>query len=288
MVQYPFKDFFNVTAADILKANKGVAPGFELLRVLLAMAILVCHMYEICYGVPRSYLAWVRPFRLILLPMFFCLSGFLITGSALRVKSLKVFMTFRLLRILPALLVEVTLSAIVLGAILTDYPLLDYYTHKGFYTYFGNIIGLIQFQLPGVFMTNPLHTVNRNLWTLVPEYYCYGIMAAMMLLGIFYRRNVYLAMVVIAGVAFLLWFPAASLGSIRLLHAPALIFCCLFGSLTFVYAEYIPIHWTFFLASLGLAYLGFYFLPLVPLAILATTYCTIYLGMIHHAKRHQQ
>ena len=52
--------------------------------------------------------------------MFFALSGFLVTGSALRTGRLVPFLGLRVLRLLPALFVEVTLSAIILGGIFTQ------------------------------------------------------------------------------------------------------------------------------------------------------------------------
>ncbi len=73
----------------------------------------------------------------------------MVAGSALRTRRLIPFLGLRVLRLLPALFVEVTLSAIILGAIFTDLPLSQYYTEPMFWEYFLNIIGDVHFHLPG-------------------------------------------------------------------------------------------------------------------------------------------
>jgi peptidoglycan/LPS O-acetylase OafA/YrhL len=65
--------------------------------------------------------------------MFFALSGFLVTGSAIRTRSVRTFLTFRFLRIFPALATEVTLSAVILGPLLTTLPLKDYVSDHHFW-----------------------------------------------------------------------------------------------------------------------------------------------------------
>jgi peptidoglycan/LPS O-acetylase OafA/YrhL len=125
------------------------------------------------------------------MPAFFALSGFLVTGSALRLRVTSTFLAFRALRILPALAVEVTLSALVLGPIFTRLPWSEYFTDPQFFRYFANIIGWVTFYLPGVFeVTNRVPIVNGNLWTLPPEFDSYFITAALMGTALLYRRSV--------------------------------------------------------------------------------------------------
>ena len=130
-----------------------------------------------------------RPITLSYLPMFFALSGFLVTASALRTRRLIPFLGLRVLRLLPALFVEVTLSAIILGAIFTQLPLSQYYASPMFWSYFLNIIGDIHFFLPEVFTNNNTDIVNSNLWTLPWELQCYIVMSVMIVTGVVFRRN---------------------------------------------------------------------------------------------------
>ena len=83
----------------------------------------------------------------------------------------------------------VTLSALFLGPLLTTFPLVSYFSDPLFIAYFGNIVGHVQFTLPGVFHNNPLpEVVNGNLWTLPPEFYCYLLTAGAMMTGLIFNR----------------------------------------------------------------------------------------------------
>ena len=214
-----------------LASQRGIGPGFDILRLGLACAIFYGHVKWIAGSstgpdeVARALIGqgasinevqaaafdstlWgsiKRVYHLAIIPMFFALSGFLVTGSAERVKALKPFLAFRLLRILPALTVEVVLSALLLGPIFTTVTLNDYFRDQSFFQYFGNIFGIVKFELPGVFVENPVSgIVNRNLWTLPSEFYCYIISAALIAGGLFFKGNILL--VIMALITFLLIF----------------------------------------------------------------------------------
>ena len=169
---------------SVLDNYKGIGPGFDFLRVMLAVTIVFNHSFLIVDG---SY-ATVDRYRLwavfgAAMPMFFALSGFLITGSAGRLK-LKDFLINRSLRIVPALAVDIFVSALVIGTLCTSQPLHDYFSDKKFAHYFLNIIGFIHYELPGVFIANPFPgQVNGSLWTVPFEIGCYAIMSGLIILG---------------------------------------------------------------------------------------------------------
>ena len=125
--------------------------------------------------------------------MFFALSGFLIAGSAMRL-SLWNFIVNRGLRIVPALAVEIVLSALILGPIFTTLPLSDYFSNLQTYHYFTNIVGLINFRLPGVFDNHPVYQVNESLWTVPYEIGCYAIMSGLIVCGLLRRPWTVLAL----------------------------------------------------------------------------------------------
>lgn len=181
------------SAGEVMSRHRGAGPGFDWLRLGLSLAVILLHSFHTAYGYrPGASLAQgaAGPVFAAILPMFFGLSGFLVTGSALRTRNLKVFLSFRVLRIVPALLTEVTLSALLLGAVMTTLPLADYFTDRRFLVYFGNVVGWIHMQLPGVFDANPRSgIVNQNLWTLHPELFSYAVMAAMMATALAYDRR---------------------------------------------------------------------------------------------------
>jgi peptidoglycan/LPS O-acetylase OafA/YrhL len=163
-----------------LDDHKGFGPGFDFCRVFLALSVLLWHAIPIVVEPIADYLA-PRPFiwmlRFFILPMFFGLSGFLVAASAQRL-TLKNFLINRSLRILPALSVEVILSAFVLGPLLTTLPLHSYFHQREVFHYLLNIIGRIHYNLPGVFRNNPYAgMVNGSLWTIPFEMACYALIS---------------------------------------------------------------------------------------------------------------
>jgi peptidoglycan/LPS O-acetylase OafA/YrhL len=163
---------------DVLDRAKGRGPGFDLLRIVLAIGVVWVHILVRCGAdalAPWSPGSFIFP---ALVPMFFAVSGFLVMGSALRVDDTLVFMKFRVLRIVPALLVDVVFCALILGPLVTTLTLSAYLRDPMFARYFLNVFGNIQYFLPYVFRGR---WVNASLWTILPEIICYAVMALLML-----------------------------------------------------------------------------------------------------------
>lgn len=128
--------------------------------------------------------------------MFFALSGFLVTGSLQRVK-LHQFMTLRLARLFPALVVEVARSALIIGPLVTDVSTQNYFSNTLTWNYFFNIVGFIQYYLPGVLVHNAYPDfINGQLWTIPFEFECYFSLVVIYLLSITVRREWFVAAVV--------------------------------------------------------------------------------------------
>jgi peptidoglycan/LPS O-acetylase OafA/YrhL len=103
--------------------------------------------------------------------VFFAISGYLNTRSVLANQSVAAFVSGRLLRIYPALIVCVT-ATVVLGALLTTVSLSDYVSSPMTFDFWWRncllIVG-IRGDLPGLFGQNSNHGVNASLWTLPHE-----------------------------------------------------------------------------------------------------------------------
>ena len=197
--------FGDRTILDEIQKGSGVTAGFDYLRFGLALAVLVWHSIILTSGSLAVYHAlWSGPFRCLvaaILPMFFALSGFLVAGSLARTR-LHQFATLRVLRLAPALAVEVTLSALVLGALFTTQTLRDYLTSPELGGYFGNILGLVHFTLPGVFEHNRVpRVVNSQLWTIPFELECYVSLAIVSLLMGLRHRRIFVALLVLFSLA---------------------------------------------------------------------------------------
>lgn len=165
--------------------------GFDYARLILALGVILWHTLNISYGMTPFEDFASSPLSLTvrsILPLFFALSGFLVASSLERNPHLPTFLWHRFLRIFPALTVEITLSAFILGPIFTVIALSEYFSNPKFLSYFLNVAGIIHYELPGVFIGNPLSgIVNGSLWTVPAELECYIALSILSLVGIFAR-----------------------------------------------------------------------------------------------------
>lgn len=277
---------FMQTLAERLKACNFKPSGFDYLRISLASMVIVAHTVNVAYGPEVTQRVWSTPMRIpfaVILPMFFALSGFLVAGSLERCRTLISFLGFRLFRLIPALLVETTLSALVLGSAFTTLPLGQYFKEPEFRVYFLNILGDIHYVLPGVFSSNPWpRTVNDQLWTLPFEMACYGTISVLAITTIFRRKYILLAGVVSLEIALLVYHTFFKpIQSGITIGGMALVVSFLSGLLCYQFRHKLP--WSPLL--LGLSVLITVLLvsnhATSYLCPLPAAYATVYLGMIN-------
>jgi peptidoglycan/LPS O-acetylase OafA/YrhL len=277
------------TFEDRLHATAGRPAGFDYLRITLAVGIIFFHSLDLVAGHNVARLAWggvFRPADAIILPMFFALSGFLIAGSLQRSRTLISFLGLRAIRLLPALLVETMLCALVLGPLFTTFSPGRYFGDPGFRHYFLNILGDIHFKLPGVFLDNPFPgTVNGQLWTIPWEMKCYLVIAALALAGAARRPKLFVGVVCGLNLALLAyeihtkplhWALAHPVGS-------ALVLSFLYGIGLYFFRARVVWH-GFLCAGLLVLSVALLSMPLQPwgdiLAPLPVAYVTVYLGLL--------
>lgn len=282
-----------------LDEHRGVGPGFDFQRIALATCVVLWHVDAVVHGGARGDnvpLLWFPGYAI--LAMFFALSGFLITGSATRLR-LRDFLINRGLRIFPALVVEVVLCALVLGPIFTQLTVADYFANPGTWHYFTNLYGWINFKLPGVFVDLPNSDVNRSLWTVPYEIGCYAIMSAIIIWGLLKRPQWimwFTAFLLILGA--LGWLAGLTEADWSLSGAFALFFvgpysrlfvCFLYGVLAYLFRHRLPYDRRLFAVSvlvcLAVAVLGpphRYGYPIALVNLIAgpaLTYLMAYLGV---------
>jgi peptidoglycan/LPS O-acetylase OafA/YrhL len=107
---------------------------------------------------------------------FFVVSGFLVTMSYEKSRSLRSYASKRLRRIYPAYAVIVVVSAVALS-LLSTLPIFEYFNRSEFWRYLAFNLALSNFvapALPGVFSNNFTTAVNGALWTIKIEvaFYC--------------------------------------------------------------------------------------------------------------------
>lgn len=156
--------------------------SFDSLRLLGSIIVLVGHAFIIT-GTPQLMVGDI-PLHSFGVCIFFSISGFLITQSWLSDGDLGRFLQRRLLRIIPALVVTVFATALVVGPISTTEPLATYYSHGATYRYIlSNSILVTDWGLPNVFSSLPIHgQANGSLWTLPIEFSLYLIVPVIVLL----------------------------------------------------------------------------------------------------------
>ena len=266
--------------------DAGQTAGFDYLRIFLSVAVLCIHSFAVSYGKEGENFLFAPPLRGIItmvLPAFFALSGFLVCGSLVRTPNIVKFLTLRVIRLVPALGVEVILCAVVLGSIFTTLPLSDYFRHGEFRSYFSNIIGHIQFLLPGVFRDNPFfQAVNVSLWTVPYELECYLALTVLAVFGLLRRKAFLLAAVSVALVGiFVRDFlrGGAELPVDGSLPGRILVLSFLAGVVLFVYRDHVIISGRHTLAALVVSFVMLN-LPYAPyFAVPVIGYATVGAGL---------
>lgn len=267
--------------------------GFDYMRIILAVSVIVVHTFLITGGTAADQMFWTTPFGYAskaIVPMFFALSGFLVAGSFERCKTLVMFISLRVIRIYPALMVEVALSCFVLGATFTTLSLGDYFSHPVTHQYMLNALGEIHYRLPGVFEANPFPgIVNGQLWTVPFELACYLIAAVLIILGMKTRRY----LIIVASIALIVLFATYRLAYLGLdplpmkLTLPGWIAVqgFLVGFALFLYRDFIPFSLALLVITAVLSVICLTWLPGGDyIVVIPLSYVTVYLGLLNPRK----
>lgn len=279
-----------LTIGDRLDAHRGSTNGFDYLRITLAVGVIGWHSVFTSYGFQYEsgvYASWIRAIVQPILPMFFVLGGFLVAGSLFRTGSFSEYLLLRALRFFPALLAVVSLSALVLGPLLTTCGLSTYFTSAEFFAYFLNVFAYFKAELPGVFQDNPgPGVVNVSLWTIPWEFGCSIALYAVMFCREGLRSKALLAVTIIALIAIPTVLVALGRGPLLHKRPPGhlLALCFMVGTCFYVYRHKIPSSFSLFISCLALSFLFFSGVRSAYFAIIPVAYVTVYLGVLHPPK----
>lgn len=157
---------------------------FDLLRVVAAASVVLGHSWPLLGldGVPKYAGISIHHLGVY---VFFTISGYLLARSWSRAPQPLPFLTRRVFRIFPALVVTVALTVFAIGPIMSVVPPKDYWGNSEAWAYLQGAILMPTYELPGVFLSNPSSAVNGSLWSLGPELCCYLTLVA---LGLLSRR----------------------------------------------------------------------------------------------------
>ena len=183
-----------------------IANNFDIIRILFAWFVILSHSYVLNGNGPTDPLANLTNgymiFSFLGVKGFFIISGYLIFQSLERSHSILDYLTKRILRIFPALLIVLIVT---LAAIYFIYPAKQsvYLFDPEIYKYFlGNsILFMPHFFIKGVFENQYSHAINGSLWTIEFEFLFYIVLLFLYPL----RKNKY-SLRVILGLVLIVFF----------------------------------------------------------------------------------
>lgn len=179
--------------------------NFDLLRLFAAACVLFSHSFVLTGNAeplpPALEMTWSAVGVLI----FFAISGFLVARSWAYDPRALSFAVKRGLRLMPALVVSLVVTAVILGPLVTTLPVKAYLLDPATKAFvLDNMTMQTNYGLPGVFSSNVYpNAVNGSLWTLPLEVKAYCFAAILGLLGLLRRRRVLMAAVGIGAVLLL-------------------------------------------------------------------------------------
>jgi peptidoglycan/LPS O-acetylase OafA/YrhL len=198
-----------LTLENRLVANSFKGPGFDQLRLLAATVVLIYHSRGVSIADIRLdplffYSKGFMQFGLLAVLVFFAISGFLVTPGLVRSGNVIEYMTNRILRIFPALVMVVLTTMLLLGPTLTNLSIKSYFSDPGFYLYAKNITTWTYNFLPGVLKGQQPVIVNGALWTLHYEVLSYVALAIISIVGILRWRTAFLVLFALVYAAYVL------------------------------------------------------------------------------------
>lgn len=179
--------------ADCIQRGKN---NLDLIRLIAAYLVIISHAFVINpqpgYHEPLGKFFEEVSFGSIAVKVFFFISGLLVTDSIIKSQNIKTFTISRFFRIFPALIVVVTITALIIGPVVSTLNIQEYFATGDYFRYIVNNIKLnTQFTLSGVFENNPTEaSVNGSLWTIRFEVYAYIVLGALFLVGSLKNRVV--------------------------------------------------------------------------------------------------
>lgn len=261
--------------------SEGRDNNFNLIRFLAATAVLVSHAWPIALGPeavePLEELTGHTLGELAVF-VFFATSGFFIAASYARSAGAADFLRARVLRLFPGLALALLLAAFVMGPAVTSLPLADYLTDPGTWTSILRKITLAfpQYDLPGVFQTNPHPHVQGSIWTLIHEVLCYWLVLVAGIAGLLQRRAAMTAALVLYVVLWALPAVAGVTLHPRIMNLRELSFPFMLGLAFWLWRDQLPLNLWLGAGLVLLAVLARDTPAAFPVLMLALVYATFW------------
>jgi peptidoglycan/LPS O-acetylase OafA/YrhL len=165
---------------------RGGRNSFDLVRLALATMVVFEHsFFLIDNSVERDPLNIFTDgqtnFGTLAVWMFFSISGFLVTMSAVRSRSILAYLARRIARIGPGFLVASIVGSLIVGPLAAK-NIGAYITGQNWITLIVQSLTLHQANPSATLEANPLQLVHGTLWSIKYEFDCYLMIAALALL----------------------------------------------------------------------------------------------------------
>ena len=185
------------------------ANNLNLLRLMAAYMVLYWHAYALYpTATDKPNILGLMSLGGVAVYVFFSISGYLIYKSWTTDPNPWRFLLKRSLRIFPALIVVIILTAFILGPLVSTLPIATYFSEPNMFLYLKNIALYPIFSLPGVFQENHYpNAVNGSIWSLPIEFLMYLVILFM---GIAFRHWLKSALMVMLPIFIFLFFLGVS------------------------------------------------------------------------------
>ncbi len=180
--------------------------SLNFLRLVMCLMVIFSHAVTLGGFGSEWLLGGRMTIGLLAVYGFFCLSGFLVAGSARRNRVGR-YLWQRFLRIMPAYWVCLAITAFVIGALAwthqqhpascSIFSCYYFIPHNGpfDYLYHNWLLGVNQYNIGTTPFGGPVPFFwNNSVWTLLPEVFCYLILAGLVSLKLLRRRRVVLGL----------------------------------------------------------------------------------------------
>ena len=172
--------------------------NLNIIRLLLALMVIFSHSFPLALGYGdggnEPLKIWTHrqeSFGTVAVDMFFFISGFLVTASWLRSKSMQDYLMKRVLRIYPGFIVAMGFTSVLIWAFCPEFRAQVVNSYDWLVLLLQDLLFLSKSSIvyQGIFSGNPFPGMaNQSLWTIPNEFSCYLIVLAIGLFCLFKHR----------------------------------------------------------------------------------------------------
>lgn len=210
---------------------EGYNTNVNLIKFLCAIMVIMAHSFVLSENaVHKEWFFLLTHGQLTMgtfaVAVFFFFSGLYISKSLDKNSSVKHFVSRRIWRIFPPLILVVFLCVFLMGPVVTRLSPRDYFTNADTWKYLLNCFAIRIHDLPGVFEYNCyLSTVNGSLWTIPLELACYLMCFLMFISGCAKKAVLPFFIFVFGFLAVSIWYvPSLYIGSFSAALLPVMMF----------------------------------------------------------------